>query len=61
VHAVQVVVGVGDPNPLVGGTGIDRLQDAGIVVDGPCLEHDCYEINSDFMERMKAAAVSSSS
>lgn len=56
---VQVVVGVVDPNPLVGGAGVNRLTQAGIVVDGPCLESECYEINSDFMERMKAATASS--
>lgn len=54
---MQVVVGVIDPNPEVGGQGIVRLQKAGITVDGPCLEAQCYDINSDFMERMKTMSV----
>jgi diaminohydroxyphosphoribosylaminopyrimidine deaminase / 5-amino-6-(5-phosphoribosylamino)uracil reductase len=30
---VRVVVGAGDPNPLVGGAGLERLQTAGIEVE----------------------------
>lgn len=51
---MQVVVGVIDPNPEVGGQGVVRLQKVGIEVDGPCLRDRCYEMNSDFMERMTA-------
>jgi pyrimidine deaminase RibD-like protein len=51
-------VGVADPNPLVDGTGIDRLLKAGIAVDGPCLRQDCYDLNKEFMDRMKAQATS---
>lgn len=54
----RVVVGVGDPNPLVAGGGLATLRDAGVeveVMDGPEREA-CYEINRDFMERMVAAA-----
>ncbi|KAG1672285.1 hypothetical protein FOA52_004300 [Chlamydomonas sp. UWO 241] len=54
----RVVVGVADPNPLVASEGIATLEKAGIevaIMDGP--EADaCYEINKDFMERMKAEA-----
>eukprot|EP00892_Ulva_mutabilis_P007159 jgi/Ulvmu1/4815/UM020_0100.1 len=53
----RVVVGVIDPNPEVGGQGIVRLQNAGITVDGPCLQDQCYDINSEFMERMKGASM----
>lgn len=42
-----------DPNPLVGGQGIKRMQKQGIEVVVSCLEEECYEINKDFMERMK--------
>eukprot|EP00210_Caulerpa_lentillifera_P009201 g8772.t1 len=50
----KVVVGVVDPNPLVGGAGIKRLQKHGVDVVVNCLEDKCYEINVDFMERMKS-------
>lgn len=52
----RVVLGVVDPNPLVGGSGVERLVNAGITVDGPCLEQECFEQNKDFMARMKAEA-----
>lgn len=52
----QVVIGVGDPNPLVGGAGIKTLQAAGIEVElvGGAEEESAYSLNSEFMERMKA-------
>lgn len=55
---LQVVVGVGDPNPLVAAAGIATLQAAGIEVAlvGGQEEAECYEVNADFMERMKAQA-----
>lgn len=48
----RVVVGVGDPNPLVDGGGISRLRKAGIEVVVGCLEEECFAINQEFMERM---------
>ena len=53
---LQVVVGVGDPNPLVGGAGIATCERAGIEVAkiGGEEEAECYALNEDFMERMKA-------
>ncbi|GAB4817819.1 hypothetical protein N2152v2_004865 [Parachlorella kessleri] len=48
----RVVVGVGDPNPLVGGNGIKTCQAAGIEVAVGCEEEACYEINREFMQRM---------
>lgn len=48
----RVVVGVGDPNPLVDGGGIGRLKRAGVEVVVGCLEEECYAMNKDFMERM---------
>jgi len=39
----RVVVGCGDPNPLVNGGGIARLRRAGVRVDVGCLERDCRE------------------
>lgn len=54
----QVVVGVGDPNPLVAAAGIKTLQDAGIrvaLMDG-AERSACYDVNAEFMERMASAA-----
>jgi len=53
---MQVVIGVVDPNPLVGGAGIKTLEAAGIVVElvGGEEEETAYSLNADFMERMKA-------
>lgn len=55
---VQVVVGVGDPNPLVASSGIATLKKAGIdvvIMDGQ-ERADCYALNSDFMQRMEHEA-----
>ncbi len=51
---VQVFVGVRDPNPLVNNAGVDTLTQAGIMVAyiGGEEEKECFNINSDFMERM---------
>ncbi len=45
----RVVVGAGDPNPKVAGSGIAMLRDAGIEVVEHCLENDCKELNIRFM------------
>ena len=52
----QVVVGAGDPNPLVGGAGIATLRKAGIEVVEGVEASECYDINRAWMERMTAAA-----
>ncbi len=39
----RVVVGCGDPNPIVDGKGIARLRRAGVRVDVGCLERECQE------------------
>ena len=56
VSTFQVVVGVGDPNPLVGGAGITTLEKAGISVSkvGGDLEKQCYDLNTEFMKKMEA-------
>lgn len=53
---VKVVIGVVDPNPLVGGQGIKTLEAAGIEVEliGGDEEKRCYSMNKDFMDRMSA-------
>lgn len=48
----RVVVGVGDPNPLVNGNGIEILKSAGIDVDIGCETSTCFDLNKEFMERM---------
>lgn len=49
----RVVVSSVDPNPLVGGSGIDRLRDAGIEVDVGLLDTENQALNCGFFSRMK--------
>ena len=49
---LQVVVGIVDPNPLVGGKGIATLETAGVHVVAGCLQEACYAINREFIERI---------
>ena len=54
----RVVIGAGDPNPLVAAAGIATLQAAGIEValmDG-AENARAREINADFFARMEAEA-----
>ena len=44
----RVVLGSGDPNPLVGGEGIRILRDHGITVEEGIMEMECREINDIF-------------
>ena len=48
----RVVFGHEDPNPKVAGAGIERLRQAGIVVDGPLLESEARALNPGFIRRM---------
>ncbi|MBD2483348.1 bifunctional diaminohydroxyphosphoribosylaminopyrimidine deaminase/5-amino-6-(5-phosphoribosylamino)uracil reductase RibD [Planktothrix sp. FACHB-1365] len=48
----KVVVGMVDPNPLVSGTGIQRLKDAGIEVIVGIEEPDCQQLNEAFIYRI---------
>lgn len=54
----QVVVGVGDPNPLVGGAGMATLRAAGIEVAevGGAKTEECAALNPEFMARMRQQA-----
>jgi len=44
----SVYVGMVDPNPLVAGAGLERLQRAGIYVEKDILEEKCRELNRGF-------------
>lgn len=47
-----VVVGMVDPNPLVAGSGIARLRDAGIAVTVGVEEEACQRLNEAFVHRI---------
>lgn len=46
----RVVIGTLDPNPLVAGHGVEKLQQAGIEVVFGILEKECMELNHIFMK-----------
>lgn len=48
----KAVVGMVDPNPLVAGGGIKRLQEAGIEVVSGVEEADCRKLNEGFIHRI---------
>ncbi len=48
----KVVVGIVDPNPLVGGGGIARLRAAGVQVVVGVEAEACYQINEAFIHRI---------
>jgi diaminohydroxyphosphoribosylaminopyrimidine deaminase/5-amino-6-(5-phosphoribosylamino)uracil reductase len=51
-HVTRVVVAMPDPNPLVNGTGIERLRAAGIQVDVGLMEDQARALNPGFIQRM---------
>lgn len=46
----RVVIGSLDPNPLVAGRGVKKLEEAGIDVDIGILEKECNALNEIFMK-----------
>ncbi len=50
----KVVVAMVDPNPLVAGQGLARLQAAGIVVESGVMEGPAREMNIGFFTRMQS-------
>ncbi|MBN8521257.1 MAG: bifunctional diaminohydroxyphosphoribosylaminopyrimidine deaminase/5-amino-6-(5-phosphoribosylamino)uracil reductase RibD [Alphaproteobacteria bacterium] len=44
----RVVVGVADPDPRVNGKGIEKLRQAGIIVETPVMAEACRDINLGF-------------
>ncbi len=51
-NVARVVVAMTDPNPLVSGRGIKRLQDAGISVTQGVLTSQAEALNPGFIKRM---------
>jgi diaminohydroxyphosphoribosylaminopyrimidine deaminase/5-amino-6-(5-phosphoribosylamino)uracil reductase len=49
----RVVAATGDPNPLVAGQGMVRLQAAGIQVASGVMEKEARELNIGFLSRMQ--------
>jgi len=49
----RVVCAMQDPNPLVAGQGIKKLQDAGISADCGVMETEAEALNPGFIKRMK--------
>ena len=51
-QAARVVIAMLDPNPLVGGRGVDKLQAEGIDVNTGVLAEEALELNTGFIARM---------
>jgi len=49
----RVVVAMVDPNPLVAGNGIKRLQEHGLEVRSAVLENEARALNPGFIQRME--------
>lgn len=49
----RVVAAIADPNPLVAGQGLARLQAAGIATQCGLLEQEAEEMNIGFLHRMR--------
>lgn len=50
---VRVVYAVGDPNPLVNGSGARRLREAGVQVQSGVLQAEAVDLNAGFIKRMQ--------
>lgn len=49
----RVVAAMTDPNPKVGGKGLQQLRDAGIEVESGLLESQALALNPGFVQRMR--------
>lgn len=52
----KVVIGTLDPNPIVAGNGVKKLQNAGIEVITGILENECKELNEIFFKNQTEKA-----
>jgi diaminohydroxyphosphoribosylaminopyrimidine deaminase / 5-amino-6-(5-phosphoribosylamino)uracil reductase len=50
---VRVVYAVGDPNPLVNGSGARRLREAGVQVQSGLMQVEATDLNAGFIKRMQ--------
>lgn len=48
----RVVVAMQDPNPLVAGQGIKKMQQAGLIVENGILQQDAETLNQGYIKRM---------
>ncbi len=48
----RVVVAMQDPNPLVAGNGIKKMQAAGLTVESGLLQQDAESLNQGYIKRM---------
>jgi diaminohydroxyphosphoribosylaminopyrimidine deaminase / 5-amino-6-(5-phosphoribosylamino)uracil reductase len=48
----RVVCALRDPNPLVGGSGLEQLEQAGVAVESGVLAEEAAELNRGFLRRM---------
>ena len=51
-HVARVIAAVEDPNPQVGGRGLEMLRQAGIDVRCGLLKQDAIDVNAGFFSRM---------
>jgi diaminohydroxyphosphoribosylaminopyrimidine deaminase/5-amino-6-(5-phosphoribosylamino)uracil reductase len=49
----RVVIASGDPNPLVNGSGVERLRATGIKVESGLMEGEANRLNPGFFKRMR--------
>lgn len=49
----RVVYGALDPNPQVAGSGLEKLRQAAVVVDGPVLQDESRVLNRGFIKRQQ--------
>ena len=48
----RVIAAMRDPNPQVGGKGLDALKQAGLSIDAGLMENEARELNIGFVSRM---------
>lgn len=53
----KVVIGMLDPNPIVAGKGVKKLEEAGIIVIKNVLKEKCELLNAAFIKNMKEQKV----